>query len=142
MNKYLPLLKYHMLMKVPTFYRYNFSNHGYFPTIPLVLLKGRQRVRSLALIDSRASISIFRTEVAEKLGIDIESGEQRIMTGVGGKIAGYLHKVKIRVAEKNILCPVIFSKKYKASFNLLDRQGFFDKFIITFDEKRKHVILS
>jgi len=128
-------------MKVLTSYKYNFSNNNYYPTIAVVLLNKNKAARSLALIDSGASVSIFNLDIANQLGVKIESGEKTTLAGVSGRIAGYLHKVKLRIAGKTFLCPVVFSREYKASFNLLGRKAFFEKFKITFDEARKSVIL-
>lgn len=100
------------------------------------------KTRVSALIDSGASISIFGEDTANELNINIEKGEKRILGGVGGRIVGYVHKIKIKVAGKVFICPIVFSREYKVSFNLLGRDTFFEKFKITFDEAKKHVILN
>jgi len=129
-------------MKALTSYKYNFSNNNFYPTIAVALLNKNKVARSLALIDSGASVSIFNLDIAEQLGIKIETGERTTLSGVSGRIAGYVHRVKARVAGKTFICPVVFSREYKASFNLLGRKGFFEKFKITFDEANKSVILA
>lgn len=129
-------------MKVLTSYKYNFSNHNYYPTVGIVFFKNRNVARSLALIDSGATISIFNSDIADKLDIIIENGEKTTLGGVGGRIIGYIHKIKVRVAGKSFICPVVFSREYKVSFNLLGRDTFFEKFKITFDEAKKSVILE
>jgi len=106
-----------------------------------VLLSKNKAARSLALIDSGASVSILNLDIAGQLGIEIESGTKTTLAGVSGRIAGYIHKVKMRVSGKTFICPVVFSREYKASFNLLGRKAFFEKFKITFDEAQKRVIL-
>ena len=85
-----------------------------------------------ALIDSGATVSIFRAEIAEALGIEIEKGEEIWLGGVGGHIKGYLHEVKIEAAGRKFLCPIVFSREYFVSFNLLGRQEFFKRFKIVF----------
>ena len=112
---------------------------SYFPVIPVrIIFKDKARNTS-ALVDSGATISIFRTEIAVRLGIVIERGEETIMGGVGGRIKGYLHTVSIVAAEKKFSCPVIFSYEYLVSFNLLGRAGFFENFRVTFDEINQRV---
>lgn len=123
-------------------FHYYFNGHDYFPVVPLVFLVGQKRIRSQALVDSGATISIFGEEVAEALGIDIEKGEKTILGGVGGRIIGYIHKFNIRIATKEFLCPIVFSKEYLVSFNLMGRQGFFERFRIIFEEKKKLVRLE
>lgn len=141
MNKYLLLLKYHIKMKGHISFKYKFSNYSYYPIISISLSKKSFKTKVSALVDSGASISIFGEDTANELDIDIEKGEKRILGGVGGRIVGYVHKIKIKTAGKSFLCPVVFSREYKVSFNLLGRDTFFEKFRITFDERNKSVTL-
>lgn len=102
----------------------------------------KKRIRSQALVDSGATVSIFGEETANSLGIDIEKGNKIILGGVGGRIVGYVHNLRMRIAGREFFCPVVFSREYLVSFNLLGRQGFFDQFLITFDEKHKRLSLT
>lgn len=108
----------------------------YFPVIPLQLRYQEKNIDSSALIDSGAAISIFRTDVAEYLHIPVEKGEEIYLGGVGGRIRGYIHQLKLEIAGKKFLCPIVFSYEYLVSFNLLGRQEFFKRFRIIFEEKR------
>jgi predicted aspartyl protease len=121
---------------------YYFNGSNYFPVVSIVFLIGGKRIRSQALVDSGATISIFSEEVAETLGIEIEKGKKTILGGVGGRIVGYIHKVRIRVAGKEFLCPIVFSREYLVSFNLLGRDGFFRRFRIIFEEKQNRLRLE
>ena len=121
---------------------YYFNGSDYFPVIPLVFLIGGKRFRSQALIDSGATISIFGEETADTLGIEIEKGEKIMLGGVGGRIVGYVHPLRVRIAKKEFGCPFVFSREYLVSFNLLGREGFFEQFQITFDERRHTVQLT
>lgn len=125
-----------------TVFNYYFNGQDYFPVIPFFFLRGGQKIRALALVDSGATVSIFGEETANSLGIEIEKGEKTILGGVGGRIIGYLHKLRIRVAGKEMLCPIVFSREYLVSFNLLGREGFFRNFEIIFKEKKKQVELN
>lgn len=113
-----------------------------FPIISVALESGRIKKEFLALVDSGASTSIFRGEVADVLGIRIESGKVVYLNGVGGKIKGYLHKLMLEIAGKSFWCIVVFSRDYLVSFNLLGRENFFKKFIITFEEKYNRLVLK
>ena len=115
---------------------------GCYPIVPLALAYKQKQVEVYALIDSGATTSIFRPEVAEELDLEIEKGEEIYLTGVGGRIKGYLHRLKIEVAGKQFTCPIIFSYEYTVSLTLLGREGFFRNFIIVFDEKKKRVQLT
>lgn len=113
-----------------------------FPIIPLKLRYRKQVAEMSALIDSGATTSIFRPEVAERLGITIEKGKEVDLSGVGGRIKGYLHELDIEVTGRKFKCPIIFSHEYTVSLNLLGRESFFEKFVIIFDEKKKELRLE
>lgn len=111
----------------------------YFPVIRLQVYKKKNLVDIFTLVDSGASISVFKTEVADLLGIKISDGEKIDLGGVGGRINGYMHRLYINLAGKRILTSVVFSKDYNVSFNLLGRKNIFENFKICFEEKKKTV---
>ena len=87
-------------------FAYHKTIAGYFPLVSfLIFYRGRTAYTS-ALIDSGATISVFKE------------------------------------ANKKFTCPIIFSREYLASFNLLGREGFFAKFVITFEERKRKVVLK
>lgn len=125
-----------------TAFPYYFNGSDYFPVIPVVFVVGAKRIRSQALVDSGATISIFGEETANALGIDIESGKRTMLGGIGGRIVGYIHHVKVRITGKELLCPIVFSHEYTVSFNLLGRQAVFKQFRIIFEEKNNYIKLE
>lgn len=130
-------------MKDPMYFPYRKSVHGeYFPVIDLLVYYGSTFARTSALIDSGASISVFRSEVAEQLGLVIEKGKSTDLRGIAGRIEGYIHPLRFAIAGKTFTCPVVFSHEHLVSFNLLGREGFFGQFQITFDERNRKVRLT
>ncbi|MEW5907628.1 MAG: retropepsin-like aspartic protease [Patescibacteria group bacterium] len=118
-------------------FNYSQKDNKWYPTID-VILQGHVRGRAFrALVDSGASISIFRGEVADYLGILLEKGKPTYLTGVGGRILGYLHKIPVEIENKKFNCKIIFSREYTVSFNILGRDNFFLPFLITFNEKMR-----
>lgn len=115
---------------------------NFFPIAAFTLYYKKNFIKTSALIDSGATISIFREEVAEELDIEIEKGVETYLGGVGGRIKGYIHILKVEVAGKKFRCPIVFSREYLVSFNLLGRESFFPKFSITFEEKKQFVQLG
>lgn len=113
-----------------------------FPVIPLSLKFANKKKEFFALVDSGATISIFRSEVADSLGIDINSGKEIYLGGVGGRIKGYIHKLEVEIGGKQFTCPIVFSYEYLVSFNLLGRAAFFEKFKIIFEEENNKLILA
>lgn len=107
-----------------------------FPIIPIRFHLKNKTVDSSALVDSGATVSIFRADVANDLDIVVENGKEIYLGGVGGRIKGYIHKLQIEVAGKRFLCPTVFSHEYLVSLNLLGREEFFKRFKIIFEEKK------
>lgn len=112
------------------------SSGKFFPVIDIFVSKNDRVARIFTLVDSGATISIFKEEVAEQLNITIEDGKEIFLGGVGGRIRGYTHTLEIEVDGKIFSCPVVFSREYLVSFNLIGREGFFTHFKITFEEKK------
>ncbi len=108
----------------------------HFPIIDLFAYNSKYVSRVACLVDSGATISIFRLEVAQSLRIDIMTGKQIYLGGVGGRIKGYIHSLTLEIGDKKIAAPVVFSHEYNVSFNLLGRQAIFESFKIIFDEKK------
>jgi hypothetical protein len=85
------------------------------------------------LIDTRASRSIFHSQIGHAVGINIESGEEELMMGVSGlPTKMYLHRVSIYVM--GVIVPMVagFCPDIPLA-GLLGRRGFLEQFRFTFD---------
>jgi len=114
------------------------------PMIP-ILLKGKESFETLALVDSGADISAIPLALAEILGLDLSS-EKTPSYGIGGKVDSIETKINIAIEkghEKYVFqIPV---KVILGSYDfpvLLGRAGFFDKFIISFDQTQERIALK
>lgn len=107
-----------------------------YPLIDIEIIGPAGSLVVKALVDSGASFSVFRPEIAEYLGIPIKSKERLYFQGIKGKISGYLHQIPVRVNQEKFDCRIAFSREFKVPFNLLGRNNFFLPFLITFNEKR------
>jgi len=114
----------------------------YFPVIDLKLKSLKSEITIKALVDSGASFSVFRAEVADYLSIDIKKGHPIYIERIGGRILGYMHNVSIIISNKLYKCKIVFSRELTTSFNILGRNNFFKPFLITFSEKAKKVIIQ
>ena len=122
-------------------FRYVEERGRFSPVIP-IKLKGRDEwVTFNAYVDSGATYSIFKAEIAsEILGIEIERGEKLyVAVGDGSFITVYLHKIMIDLAGKIFDATIGFSKQLGIGFNVIGRKDIFDSFIITFNEKEKYL---
>lgn len=113
----------------------------FFPIIEVTLKNARQELTVKALLDSGASFSVFRPEIASELGIILEHGKKIYLTGIGGRILGYLHKVSVQLGNKVFPCKIVFSPEFTVSFNLLGRDNFFLPFVISFLEKNRQIVI-
>jgi len=128
------------------FQRYEFPYvdfHGRsYPLIPLTLKKGKFQVNTFALLDSGASISVFRPEIARALHIRPRREEAaRLDTAAGGVDIG-IAAVEILVEKTRFASKIGFSATYAANFNILGREGFFHRFNICFNEKHHTTVLT
>ncbi len=120
---------------MPSFPYHKDARDNYFPIIDFLIYSKDKVQRTSALIDSGATVSVFKEDIAEQLGVVIEEGTETYLGGVGGRIKGYIHRLEVEIAGKKLICPVVFSHEYLVSFNLLGREVFFKQFRITFEEK-------
>lgn len=116
------------------------------PTIP-ILLKGRAvtSIEVYALIDSGADISVIPKALAEVLNLDL-SGEEEVSYGIGGEIKVKNTKMEIvlkkGIEKYNFVIPVQVVLTGEEPPILLGRLGFFDKFVISFDETKQKIKLK
>jgi len=114
------------------------------PSIP-VSLNGKENFDTVALLDSGADISAVSRGIAELLGLDL-SVEKKPAFGIGGKVEAtdttmmisvekgherYVFRIPVKVILSDYDFPV-----------LLGRAGFFDKFVISFDQAKEKVLLK
>ena len=108
------------------------------PIIPVKIMKGDKIARIYTYVDSGATYSVFSDDEAEKLGIDMETGEERyLITGDGGSILIYLHEIGIEIGECKFNAIVGFSDRLGIGFNILGRKDVFERLIFCFDDKKR-----
>ncbi|MBI4130416.1 aspartyl protease family protein [Candidatus Roizmanbacteria bacterium] len=112
------------------------------PQLRLTVYANKLFVESSAILDSGASISLLRKDIADTLKIKIQTGRPIDLDGVGGRVKGYIHRLPIAIGGKSLIIPIVFSYKFFASVNLLGRAGFFEQFTVCFHEKEKITTLS
>jgi hypothetical protein len=118
------------------------KGNQYYPLIDVELIGPKKRITVKALIDSGATFSLFRSEIADYLGIRLRSGRKIYFQGIKGKILGYLHRIRLKVKDKRFICYIAFSPELEISFNILGRRNFFYPFLITFNEKHQKIFFK
>lgn len=134
-----------MSKRSPAIRRYEFPYvrfHGkFYPLIPLTLRHGTNFVNTFALLDSGASISVFRPEIARALHLKKGGGEKARLNTASGGVNISIRKVQVEVEETAFPAKIGFSNTQAASFNILGREGFFHRFSVCFNEIMRTVIL-
>ena len=109
------------------------------PIVPIEL-KGKEWISYDSYVDSGAGYSIFHSDVADDLEIKLEDGEKIYITvGDGSQIIVYLHKILVRIADKEFVAKIGFSERLGIGFNIIGQSDIFDRFKICFDGKEKLV---
>lgn len=115
------------------------------PIIPIkISVKGRT-AKYDALIDSGADFCIFHAEIAEYLGIDVQSGLREVFSGVEDSVGAeaYFHELTLTIGDKNIKTLMGFSYDIADhGYGLLGQKGLFDKFLVKFNFSEKEIELT
>jgi hypothetical protein len=123
-----------------------FSKDLYRPVIPIKVLNKEKFINYEVLVDSGADICLFHSEVGTYLGIDVESGIRKVVTGVGGKVSQYfVHKINIEVGGWSYEIEVGFIPNIGNSFvnyGLVGQIGFFEYFQVIFDFSKEDIELK
>lgn len=114
------------------------------PSIP-ILLEGKEKFETIALLDSGADISAISLSIAEILGLDLNN-EKTSAYGIGGRVDSIETRVNITIEKGHehytFQIPVkVILGDYDFPI-LLGRAGFFDKFVISFDQNQEKVSLK
>jgi hypothetical protein len=127
----------------PTLYQFPYVKfHGrWYPLIPITLNKNNHSVNTFALLDSGASISVFRPEIAKALDIPVKGKTGTRLGTASGGVDIAITRVHVAVEDTVFHANVGFSEKYAMSFNILGRESFFNRFSICFNEIMKTVIM-
>jgi hypothetical protein len=115
------------------------------PSIPIKIFGSNISFDTFSLLDSGADISVIPKNLAELLGINIE-GEKTSAFGIGGKVECVERKIIIYISKGHenytLTIPVkVILGNYSFPV-LLGRQGFFEEFIIAFDQGLQKITLK
>jgi len=114
------------------------------PSIP-ILLRGKEVIETLGLLDSGADISAIPRDMAELIGLDLNK-KKEFAYGIGGRVESVETHMSITVEKGHesykfhIPVKVIFGA-YDFPI-LLGRAGFFNEFVISFDQSKNKVSLK
>jgi hypothetical protein len=127
-------------------YRKYKDREGNLVQLPIVSVRVTHNKTSLALwglVDSGADITLLNSSFAQLFSIDLKNGRRIPLVGVleGPEFAAYLHQVNLAikgVGSADTLVAFTDSEKYP-DLVILGRRGFFEHFIIKFEEHKKQI---
>jgi hypothetical protein len=111
----------------------NTSEYGKLPLLEVRLSHGENYIDVDCLVDSGAVDSMFHTDVADELGIDLQGLEEREYFGIDGKIMpGRIAPIQLHV--KGLVDPIDIEVAFVEGneIPLLGQSGFFDNYEIRF----------
>lgn len=120
------------------------SYRGYKAPIIVLAIKAKGEWRqTTAYVDSGATCSIFKTEEAERFGLNFKTGKKDfVRVGDGSYIPIYTHKLPVKIADEEFVAAIAFSPELGVGFNLLGRKDIFSRFDISFSDSKKTVTFT
>ncbi|HIJ10743.1 TPA: hypothetical protein HA278_01670 [Candidatus Woesearchaeota archaeon] len=112
----------------------------FLPIVPIKLRSSIGFFNFKAFVDSGASYSLFHSDVAQLLGINLEEGERKeIVVGDSDTIIVYVHKILVSLAGKEFEASIGFSKDFTINFYVIGRKTIFEHFLVSFNERKKEI---
>jgi predicted aspartyl protease len=99
-------------------------------TLEVVLRFGNESVDVIAKIDTGSTDCIFVRSVAERLGIDLESGEPIRFATATGDFQAFRHEITLVVLGREMDTAVYFAQDPAFNRNVLGRHGFLDRTVL------------
>ena len=96
-------------------------------TIEARLVFGTQSVICQAKIDTGGQVCLFMREIAEMLGIAVETGHRYILNTLAGSLIAYGHTVTLHTLRMEVDSLIYFPGDYGLPRNLLGREGWLRK---------------
>lgn len=110
------------------------------PIIPIVLKSPSNVAVYSALIDSGADRCIFSLDIADAMGIKLNSKAKTQVSGIGrGKINGFWGELEFRIGSKIYSTKVIFAKISDYGYGILGQIGFFDHFDVKLSHTKQTI---
>ncbi|MFQ6054632.1 MAG: hypothetical protein ACE5KT_04340 [Methanosarcinales archaeon] len=118
----------------------------YRPMLCLYIQEKYTLGRYYFIVDGGADISLAPRYVANKIGLDWQSGKKVMMRGISRskpcEVEGRVHKVEVIVPDIKLKIQIPICFAIGDAPLLLGREGFFDYFIVTYDKKNKRTFFE
>jgi len=115
------------------------------PSIPIMISGKKESFQVIALLDSGADVSVISKDMAELLGINLNK-ESHKSFGIGGSVSSIHSNMNIIVERGHerypLNIPILVILDEYSFPPLLGREGFFDYFTVTFEQRNQRVSLK
>lgn len=106
-------------------YHYDTQQTGI--TVLVILRSGKMEIDFEAKVDTGASFCVFERKHAERLGIDVESGEPLKFATATGTFLAYGHELTFTVLDIEITATVYFAAEESFTKNVLGQTGWLNR---------------
>ena len=106
-------------------YRYASIKGGIW--IPAILSAGADSTGVEAKVDTGCEYCVFQREVADQLGLEVESGYRLRLGSPGGDVETYTHLIRLETLGLSFDSVVCFRADYGFTRNLLGRNGWLNQ---------------
>jgi 8-oxo-dGTP pyrophosphatase MutT (NUDIX family) len=103
---------------------------------------GKESLVCKAKVDPGAQVCLFKRELGEELGIDIESGYPRELDTLAGSLFSYGHTVVLHTLGLEFDSVLYFAESYGLRRNLLGREGWLQKIRLAIIDYDSTIYLS
>lgn len=114
------------------------------PVIPIEISTKETCIRYEVLVDSGADMCIFHSDIGIALGLKIDEGIPKEVSGITGSPEKYyIHKVNLSVGGWDYEIEAGFFPRMPGySYGVVGQYGFFDKFVVKFDLMKDEIELK
>ena len=95
----------------------------------------------ILFVDSGAHLTILTTGDALRLGLKLSEGQLINLYGVSGSVRAYVHRIPMRIADKQFIAEAAFSVSDDTP-RLLGRSKVFNHFVVTFWESHRKTLFT
>jgi hypothetical protein len=106
---------------------YDYDPRAVDINVPVTLRSGAETREVIAKLDPGSTFCVFRREIGERLGFDIERGIAQWIGTATGRFLSYGHEVTLAVLGIETTATVYFAADDNFPINALGRVGWLDR---------------
>lgn len=111
-------------------------------SVPVLLKSGTKSMGLVASVDTGATFCLFRSEVAEALGLDFANAASKRFRTAAGSFEAFGHDVEITVLGMTTFSTVYFFADASINKNVLGRVGWLDRFRVGLVDHDRELYLA